>query len=112
MALHYFKKFVKLNLSDGSTYEDSWTADEPLKIKRIYLKRGDGAAFTDSLFYFKIVGTIYTHPDVPAAILGPDKELSPVLDIPFPKGAKLDFSFKNTEGAAVDVYVVFEVEKG
>jgi len=110
MAFKYFKTFSKSSLADGATYEDSWTSDEPLFIKRIYLLRGDGNSFTDSLFYFKIVGDVYTHPQVPCKVLGPQVNVTPELNIPFPKGAKLDFTLKNQEGSAQDVYVVFEVE--
>jgi len=112
MAFKYFKKFYKASLADAASWEDSWTADENLIIRRIYLKNANGSAFTDSLFYFKISGDVFTHPDVPAAVLGPDVLVTPVLDISFPLGAKLDFTFKNTEGVAVDVFVVFEVWEG
>jgi len=111
MPFYYFKTFEKDSLADGDIYEDTWTADEDLVIKRIFIKNKDGSALTDSTFYFKIVGEVYTHPLVPAAILGPDILVSPVLDIPFVKGAKLDFTFKNLEGVTISLFVVFEVHK-
>jgi hypothetical protein len=109
MAFKYFKTFEKDNLADAAVYEDSWTADEDLVIKRVYIKNKDGSAFTDSTFYFKISEIVYTHPLVPAAILGPDVLVTPVLDIPFASGQKLDFTFKNLEGATISLFVVFEV---
>jgi len=111
MAFYYFKTFEKDSLADGDVYEDTWTADEDLVIKRIFIKNKDGSALTDSTFYFKIVGEVYTHPLVPAAILGPDVLVSPVLDIRFVKGAKLEFTFKNLEGVTISLFVVFEVHK-
>jgi len=111
MAFYYFKTCEKDSLADGDVYEDTWTADEDLVIKRIFIKNKDGSALTDSTFYFKIVGEVYTHPLVPAAILGPDVLVSPVLDIRFVKGAKLEFTFKNLEGVTISLFVVFEVHK-
>jgi len=111
MAFYYFKTFEKDSLADGDVYEDTWTADEDLVIKRIFIKNKDGSALTDTTFYFKIVGEVYTHPLVPAAILGPDVLVSPVLDIRFVKGAKLEFTFKNLEGVTISLFVVFEVHK-
>jgi len=35
--------------------------------------------------------------------------VTPVLDIPFAAGQKLDFTFKNLEGATISLFVVFEV---
>jgi len=105
----YFKHFSTTSLADGGTWSDSWVADEDLVIKRIHLQRGDGAGFTKSTFYLKISGKVYTRDEVPATVLGPDVEVSPVLDISFPKGAKLDFTFENNEGTSVDVLLTFEV---
>jgi len=104
----YFKHFSTSSLADGSTWSDSWVADEDLIIKRIHLQRGDGSGFTKSTFYFKIAGRVYTREEVPASVLGPDCEVSPVLDIPFKKGEKLDFVFENNEGTAIDVLLTFE----
>jgi len=109
MAFYYFKTFEKDSIADTGTYEDDWTADEDLVIHRIYIKNKDGSALTDSTFYFKIVGDVYTHPLMPAAILGPDVMITPVLDISFVKGAKLEFTFKNLEGKTISLFIVFEV---
>lgn len=108
MAFKYFKTFTSGSVADGASYEDSWTSDEPLVIRKVYLRRTDGSAFTDSLFYFKVVGDVYTHPEVPAVLLAGTPNQVPELNIPFPAGAKLDFTFENHEGAAVSVFVVFE----
>jgi len=108
MAFKYFKTFEKDTLADGSTFEDSWTADEDLVIKRVYIKNKDGSALTDSTFYFKISENVYTHPLVPAAILGPDVLVTPVLDIPFTSDQKLEFTFKNLEGTTISIFIVFD----
>jgi len=105
----FFKHFSTTSLADGSTWSDSWTADDNYVIKRIHLQRGDGAGFTKSTFYFKIADRVYTREVVPASVLGPDVEVSPVLNIPFSKGEKLDFTFKNEEGTTIDVLLTFEV---
>jgi len=108
MAFKYFKTFEKDNLADGAVYEDSWTADEDLVIKRVYIKNKDGSSLTDSTFYFKISETVFTHPLVPAAILGPDVLVTPILDISFTAGQKLEFTFKNLEGVTISIFIVFD----
>jgi len=111
MSFAYYKTFEKDSLADDAVYEDSWTADENLIIKRVLIKNKDGSALTKSTFYFKIGEAVFTHPVVPAAILGPDNFLAPVLDIPFKNGQKLDFTFKNKEGAAIDLFISMETHR-
>jgi len=105
----FFKTYEKDNLADGDTYSDVFKADQNYKIHRIHLIRKDGASFTASTFYFKIRGRVHTHEVVPAVVLGPDKEVSPVLDLEFKAGEDLDFAFKNLEGTTVSIFIVFEV---
>lgn len=107
----YFKTIEKDSLADGSTWSDSWTPDEDLILKRIHLKNKDGSAFTDSTFYLKIVESVYTHSIVPAAILGPDREITPELNLPVKAHEKISWDFKNQEGSAVSVFLVFECWK-
>jgi len=111
MPFAFYKTFEKDSLADGAKYEDSWTTDRDLVIKRILIKNKDGSALTKSTFYFKIVEAVYTHPIVPAAILGPDNFMAPVLDIPFKNGEKLDFTFMNLEGAAIDIFISMEAHR-
>lgn len=108
MGFKYFKHFDKDGVADGATHEDTWEADEDLVLKRIYLARKDGSPFTKSTFYLKIKERVYTHKVVPCAVLGPDRRLTPELNIPFNKGEKLAFTLKNLEGAAQDVMETFE----
>lgn len=108
MKFKYFKTIEKDSLADGATWSDDWDIDIALILKRIYLVNKDGTAFTDSEFYLKIVEDVYTHSVVPAAILGPDKEISPELDISVAAKSKISWSFENNEGATVDLYLVFE----
>jgi len=108
MPFAYYYTFEKDSLADGATYEDSWTTDEDLVLKRIHIKNKDGSALTDSTFYFKIGETVFTHPVVPAAILGPDIMVSPVLDIPFKKAQRFYFTFKNLEGVTISLFISLE----
>jgi len=111
MPLYYFRTFEKDALADGATWSDSWVAPEDLKIKRIYIRRKDGYALHKSKFYLKIHERVYTREFVVAGILAEDALISPVIDLTFSKGEKLDFTFTNLEGASIDLYIVFEVEK-
>jgi len=108
MKFAFYKTFEKDNLADGATDEDSWVPDRDLTLKRIHIKNKDGTALTKSTFYFKVQEAVYTHPIVPATILGPDIMVSPVLDIPILKGQTLNFTFKNQEGTTISVFVSIE----
>jgi len=109
MPFKEFKYFEKDGVADGGTYEDDWTPKEDRVIKRIYLARKDGQSFTDSTFYFKIDGVVYTLDVVPCIILGPDILTLPVLDISIRAKETLSFTFKNLEGVPVDVMITLEL---
>jgi len=109
MGFKEFKYFEKDNMGDGTTYEDDWTPKEDRIIKRIYLARKDGQSFTDSTFYFKIDGTVYTLDVVPCIILGPDILTNPVLDIPIKAKETFDFTLKNLDGVTVSVMITLEL---
>mgnify|MGYP000498171350 CR=1 FL=1 len=112
MALKFFKTFEKDSLADGGTYEDSWVIDQDVVIRRIYIRAKDGTELNNSTFYFKISENVYTHSVVPAGVLGESRNVSPELNIPFNKGEKLSFTFKNNEGATKSIFICFEcVEK-
>jgi len=111
MKFSEYKYFEKDNIADGGTFEEDWSPTEDRIIKRIHLARKDGASFTDSTFYLKIDGTVYTINVVPCVVLGPDILTSPVLDIPIKAAAKLSFTLKNLEGATISVMVTLELHK-
>jgi len=106
-----YKHFEKDNMTHGTTFEQDWSPPQDRIIKRIHLARKDGASFTESTFYLKIDGTVYTINVVPCVILGPDILTSPVLDIPIKAAAKLSFTLKNLEGVTISVMVTLELWK-
>jgi len=112
MPFREFKYFEKDGVADGATYEDDWTPKEDRVIHRIYIARKDGQSFTDSTFYFKIDGVVYTLDVVPCIVLGPDILTSPVLDISIKAKETLSFTFKNLEGVPVDVMITLELWTG
>jgi len=104
----YFKTIEKDGLADGASFTDDWYPDTDVVLRRVYLKNKDGTAFTDSTFYLKITEDVLTYAIVPAAILGPDKEISPILDIPVKARELISWTFKNKEGRTIDLFIVFE----
>lgn len=109
MAFKFHRTFEHDSITTGTRVSGSWTADQDYLIKRVHLIRKDGASFTASTFFWKIGDNVFTREKVPASIYGPDVLVSPILDIDFPKGAKLDYTFENLEGATISIFVVFEV---
>jgi len=110
-AFAEYKYFEKDDIADGGTYEDDWTPKEDRVIKRIHLARKDGASFTDSTFYLKIDGVVYTLDVVPCVVLGPDILTSPVLNITIKAKQTLSFTLKNFEGVTISVMVTLELWK-
>jgi len=109
MVFKFYKTFESGDLADGATYSDSWTADEDYTIKRIHVMRKDGAGITKSTIYIKIGPRVFTREIAPAAVFGPDVEVTTIVDIPFTKGEKLDFTLKNLEGVTIAFFIYFEV---
>jgi len=106
-----YKFFERDNIADGGVYEADWTPKEDRVIKRIHLARKDGASFTASTFYLKIVEKVYTLDEVPCNVLGPDVLTTPVLEIPIKAKATLSFKLMNREGAPISVMVTLELWK-
>jgi hypothetical protein len=109
MAFKYYKTFEHDSIASGSTVSGSWTADEDLVIKRVHVVRKDGTALTASTIYFKIADRVFTRELAPAVVFGKTCDISAELNIPFSKGEKLDYTFKNLEGATISVFIYFEV---
>jgi len=106
----FHRTFEYDGLADGAKFEDSWVADKDYVIVRVHIRRKDGYALHKSTFYWKIGDRVFTRPVVPAGILAEDALISPVLNVPFTKGEKLDFTFLNLEGATIDVFITFDTE--
>ena len=108
MVFKFYKYFEKDSLGDPGKHEEKWSPTEDVKIRRIHLARKDGSGFTDSTFYLKVEGDVYTMDKVPCAVLGPDKLTSPELDIPVKAKATLSFVLDNHEGATISVMETLE----
>jgi hypothetical protein len=109
MPFKFYKTFEHDNVADGTTVSNSWTAEENYIIKRIHIIRKDGASLTKSTFYFKIGDRVFTREIVPANIFRERVDISPEINITFSKSEKLDYIFKNQEGTAISIFIVFEV---
>jgi hypothetical protein len=107
---YYWKTFEYDSLANGGSWSDDWDVDEDLTIKRIYLRNKDGSAFTNSTFYLKISEDVFTRSIVPAGILGSRVDITPEVNIPVKAKERISWTFKNNEGSAVSLFLVFECE--
>jgi hypothetical protein len=107
---YYWKTFEEDSLADGGSWSDDWDVDEDLTIKRIYLRNKNGSEFTASTFYLKISEDVFTRSIVPAGILGLNREITPEINIPVKAKERISWTFKNNEGDAVSLFLVFECE--
>jgi hypothetical protein len=105
----YYRTFEHDSIASGASVSDSLVADENLVIKRVHLARKDGGAFTASTFFFKIGDRVFTREVAPAVVFGRNVDVTADLSIPFSKGEKLNYTFKNLEGATISIFVYFEV---
>jgi len=104
----YYKTYEKAAVADGGTYEDTWRADENLKIKRVHVIEKGGTVLRKSTLYLKVKERVHTHAVVPCNVLGEDMSKSPVLDFALNDGETLAFTLKNGEGASKDFFITFE----
>jgi hypothetical protein len=111
MPFKHYRTFEHDNIASGASVSGSFVADENLVIKRVHIARKDGSSLTASTFFFKIGDRVFTRELVPAAVFGPNIQVSAEVNIPFSKGEKLDYTFKNNEGAAISIFVYFEVHQ-
>ena len=109
-SLRFYKTFEKDGLASGSSWVQTWTAEEDMRIKRVHIVEKSGRTLRKSTFYMKIAGTVYTRELIPCSVVGPDVLVTPVLDIPFAKASELSFTLKNNEGVAIDLFTTFETE--
>jgi len=109
MKFETIKKFRSDALALDASWSDSWVADKAYIIKRFHIDREDGAGISASVITIKIADRMLTKPDAPAKMFGPDCEVSPVLDVEFKKGEKLDFTLVNRDAANLRFNFYMEV---
>jgi len=109
MAFKFYRTFEHDSIAAGATVTGSWTADDDYVIKRVHVARKDGVALTASTFYFKVGDRVFTRELVPATALRPGADFVQAIDVKITKGEKLDYTFKNLEGATISIFVWFEV---
>jgi hypothetical protein len=109
-GVRYFKTFEYDGIAAGDTRTGTWTAEENLTIRRVYIVEKAGTALRKSTFYLKISDRVYTREVMPCSVLGENVQVTPEVNIPFKKAETLSFTLKNNETAAISVWIVFEVE--
>ena len=103
----FFKTFDTGNLVSGTTYEDHFTPEKDITVEKIFLKAQDGTELKKSTFFIRAKDKVFTREVVPAGIIGEDALISEKLDWEIKAQEKMDFTFKNLEGADKAVYIIF-----
>jgi hypothetical protein len=101
---------VKTGVAAGASASDKFTPTEPLILKRVYVRRGDGAAILKSLFSLQI-GTAAIGNNIDPNALGSDPLVSYPLNEDCPGNVDITWTFTNNEGTAIDLYVTFVFER-
>lgn len=91
---------------------DSFTADADYVLKEIQITEQAAGTNENIQFYADIDGNPIFRPDVPAALLMPNKPDRPKLNLEFKKGSSFKYKLTNSTAAAVtcDISLVLETE--
>jgi hypothetical protein len=101
---------VKSGIASGASASDKYTPTEPLILKRVYVRRGDGNPILKSLFSLQI-GTAAIGNNIDPNALGKDPLYSYPLNEDCPENVDITWTFTNNEGALIDLYVTFVFER-
>ena len=105
-------KFIDVGtVSNGSTAEGSWTADDDYTIKHVFIK-ADGGATTKSTVTLRIDTYVITKDAALCNTFGTDARTALLLNVPFKKSSTFYYSIKNNEGADKDFTIELVMEKG
>jgi len=101
----------RVTINAGSSEEFSWSSDDDYTIHRIHVIEESGLSLYKEDTTFMVDQTAYTKEAIPASLLAPDIQLSPIMDIPLPKEKVFKLTLLNNESSAITVRVVLELWK-
>jgi len=104
------RHFESIGLAAGAKWEDSWKAEKDYLIRYIFIRRGDGAAYTKSTVTIKIADEPYTRPKALCAIFGTTVEVALPIDEDLPTQTEFAWALVNNEGAAIDAHIELVLE--
>jgi len=111
MPFHHFRKIYYADVATGASFSDSWTSDNAYTIHRIFIVEKTGRALYNTPLTMRKEDYVFIRDEVPAYLLGPDIQVSPVLNIPIAKGETLYWEGKNDEGVSIGIYIILELHK-
>jgi len=104
------KHFDHDGIADTGTFEKAWKSDKNYHLKYIFIKRKDGAQWTDSDITIYINNDPITLDHALCATFGVDQWNALPIDEPLPEGAELKYSGTNREGVTIDIAVELILE--
>ena len=110
MAL-IIKHFDNDSIADSGTFSGSWTADADYTIKYFFVKRKDGAAFTESTITVRIDNVPMTKDVALCSTFGTDILNGLPVNWDLPKDSKIEYSGTNSEGSTVSIAVELVLER-
>ncbi len=109
MPLKYLVTRSIGTIAAGGTGEDTWTPDEDVHIKRIYIVERSDQSLSNVDAYVKIGEDVLTKPSAPASLFGQDKVYAIDVDRDVPKGMTVYVKLQNNLSSSINVVVVYEV---
>ena len=99
------KHLEALSVANGEVKTLKFTADENYIVKYIFIRRGDGSAFTKSTCTIWIKDKPLTRDKAPCAIFGSDVLNALELNIPLKKDWVFEYSGTNKEGTTISIMI-------
>lgn len=104
------KHLEALSVANGEVKTLKFTADENYIVKYIFIRRGDGSAFTKSTCTIWIKDKPLTRDKAPCAIFGSDILNALPINEELPKDYEFKIDITNSEGTTIDIYVDLVLE--
>jgi len=110
MALKYLKSLNTGNIAVGGSATVTWTLDEDIHLKRMYLNDRNKTNLSSSQVWAEFgAGNVITKDYAPCSIFGNSPLNALLIERDFPKGSVFTLKITNGESSAINVDVVFEV---
>lgn len=109
MPLKYLRSFDMGTIATAASTEKTWTPNEDVHIKRVYIVERSAQNLASVDFYLKVGDKVLTRDFAPASLFGQDPLFALDVDVSVSKGTEIYWKLENKGSSSVDIVVVFEV---
>jgi len=111
MAFDRIRMIDTGDISAGGYVDFSQAEEVDLTLKRVFVVEASGASVNNVVMTIHVGDQPLVRPNVSAAVFDPSNPLNPELNIPVPKGTKVNGRVTNNESASRRLYIHLVYEK-